>query len=459
MAGRKTTPLNTVFICSTALIAGCTSQVQAETKPKAKNVILFVGDGMGISTVTAARIFDGQSKGLDGEEHKLSFEKFDNVALITTYNLDSQVPDSAGTASAMNTGIKTQIGKINVTADNNYGGCGNRPAPVTIADLANKAGLSIGIVSTARITHATPAAVFGHSINRMFESDADLDDEAVKAGCTDLAAQLIVSDANYVLGGGAAQFKAKRTDGRDLTREWAEKSDSHAYVSNAEDLRALPNTSTDVLGLFTKSHMAFETDRDNAKEPSITEMTTLAIDNLAARDTGYFLMVEAGRIDHAHHGTNAYRALSDTQAFAKAIGAAVQATNPDDTLILVTADHSHVFTIAGYPKRGNPILGLVESTAGKSYESDKSGNPYTTLGYHNGPNVRKIGPDDILTQEQVLSPNYRQQTAVELDYETHAGEDVALYAAGPGSDAVSGVMDQTEIFGVITDALGISPKE
>ena len=449
--------LLTAAVLTASLLAACSAPVDAKPKAKAKNVILFIGDGMGVSTVTAARIFDGQSKGLDGEEHELSFEKFDNLALIKTYNLDAQVADSAGTASAMNTGIKTQIGKINVTADNNLGGCGDRAAPVKIADLAQAAGMSIGIVSTARITHATPAAVYGHAADRGFESDGDLDRGAVKAGCTDLAAQLIESDADYVLGGGAAQFTDKREDGRDLTAEWSALSPDHVYVDNAEALRALPAAGKNVLGLFTRSHMAFEAGRDNDKEPSIAEMTNLAIGNLSARDTGYFLMVEGGRIDHAHHGTNAYRALTDTVAFAHAVSAAVKATDPSETLILVTADHSHVFTIAGYPARGNPILGLVKKEDGKTAK-DADGKPYTTLGYQNGPNFR-YASDDALTDKVVAGKNYLQQSAVHLESETHAGEDVALYATGPGSEAVRGVMDQTEIFSVITGALGITPAD
>jgi len=448
----------TAALLSASALSACTSQAEVKPERKAKNVILFIGDGMGVSTVTAARIFAGQSKGLAGEEYELSFEKFDNLALIKTYNLDAQVADSAGTASAMNTGIKTQIGKINVTQADNFGGCADRKAPVKITDLADAIGLSIGIVSTARITHATPAAVYGHAAARGFESDADLSKNARDAGCTDLAAQLIASKADYVLGGGTAPFTAGRNDGRDLTAEWAAKSPDHAYVSKASELRALPSAGKDVLGLFTKSHMAFEADRDDSREPSIKEMTERAIDNLSARDTGYFLMVEGGRIDHAHHGTNAYRALTDTVAFADAVEAAVKSVDPSETLILVTADHSHVFTIAGYPRRGNPILGLVDSAAGKAFAHDKDGNPYTTLGYHNGPNIRRPGSEP-LSQAQVLKPDYRQQTAVTMDSETHAGEDVALYATGPGSEAVRGVMDQTEIFDVITVALGLTPNE
>mgnify|MGYP000477435058 CR=1 FL=1 len=119
--------------------------------PKAKNVILIIGDGMGISTITAARIFDGQSKGMSGEDNVLSFEKFPNVSLVKTYNLDAQVADSAGTASAMNTGLKTQLNKISVQPSALFAGCtkGQGDPPTLIADLAETAGMSTGIVTTA----------------------------------------------------------------------------------------------------------------------------------------------------------------------------------------------------------------------------------------------------------------------------------------------------------------------
>jgi alkaline phosphatase len=169
------------------------------------------------------------------------------------------------------------------------------------------------------------------------------------------------------------------------------------------------------------------------------------------------MMVEAGRIDHAHHGSNAYRALKDLQALDEAVAAAVEKAG-EDTLILVTADHSHVFTIAGYPARGNPILGLVRSvdreTGGPAdeYLLDEDGKPYTTLGYHNGPNVREAD-SETLTDNMVQAPDYRQQTAVRLGSETHAGEDVALYATGPGAARFNGVMEQDEIGQILADLL------
>jgi len=169
------------------------------------------------------------------------------------------------------------------------------------------------------------------------------------------------------------------------------------------------------------------------------------------------MMVEAGRIDHAHHGTNAYRALKDLQALDEAVAAAVEKVG-EDTLILVTADHSHVFTMAGYPVRGNPILGLSRpvdrDTGGPAadYTLDEDGKPYTTLGYYNGPNVREAD-SDALTDNMVQAPDYRQQTAVRLRSETHAGEDVALYAVGPGAHRFNGVMEQDEIGQILGDLL------
>ena len=457
--------------CASVNTAGnTTARASADTKT-AKNVILFVGDGMGISTITAARIFDGQSKGMNGEGNSLSFEKFPNLSLVKTYNLDSQVADSAGTASALNTGMKTQIGKINVQPDGLYASCVGSSAkpPATFADLAKKSGRSVGVVSTARLTHATPAAVYGHGISRSWEDDTEIDAEGKALGCTDFAAQLIGyggdNGLDLALGGGRRNFTptsegGSREDGRNLTAEWAAKGADHVYAANANALRALnPAEKQAVLGLFNNSHLSFETDRDDAAEPSLTELTNFAIKSMQARGTGYYLMIEGGRIDHAHHGINAYRALSETQELARAVAEADRMTDDEDTLILVTADHSHVFTIAGYPAIGNPILGLVHQVDRETgYPKPDpvlalDGKPYTTLGYHNGTNTRTA--DDDLSNENVQSKDYKQQTAVELYGETHGGEDVALFAKGPGADQVKGVIDQAEIFDIMTNAAGL----
>lgn len=459
-----------LMACAAGLLAACAPSGQNGTaapgEGSAKNIILFVGDGMGLSTVTAARIFDGQTKGMLGEENQLSFETFPNLALVKTFNLDAQVPDSAGTASAMMTGRKTQIGKLNVQPDALDAGCGEGAKVPIFTDLAKAAGWNLGVVSTTRITHATPAATYARARSRDFESDRELDAAAKAKNCPDIAAQLLAYEGlDVVLGGGRRAFRpasdgGRRQDGRDLTAAWQGKSAEHIYAGTAEALRNMPSKKAkNVLGLFSDSHLAFEADRKDNLEPSLEEMTSYAIENLAARKGNYFLMVEAGRIDHAHHGTNAYRALVDTQEFSQAIAEADRLTKDDETLILVTADHSHVFTMAGYPARGNPILGLVHTIDGKTGkraaapDEAKDGNPYTTLGYQNGPVLRS--PDLVLTDEMVQNPSFRQQAAVPRSYETHAGEDVPLYAKGPGSDAVRGVIDQAEIFNIMRMAAGL----
>jgi alkaline phosphatase len=234
---------------------------------------------------------------------------------------------------------------------------------------------------------------------------------------------------------------------------------NYTFAENKADMKNFKGGK--LRALFSKSHMSFEADRDPAEQPSLAEMTETAIKNLKSNQEGYVLMVEAGRIDHAHHGTNAFRALTDAQALNEAVKVAIEMAS-EETLIMVTADHSHVFTMAGYPVRGNPILGLVKSidqTTGlpsDSYEKALDGKPYTTLGYHNGPHLRVASADyRPLTNEDVQDRNYRQETAIPMNTETHAGEDVALFGHGPGSENIKGVMEQNKISDVIDLALGL----
>ena len=428
-----------------------TPDTHKEEPGQAKNVILFIGDGMGISTITATRIFDGQSKDMEGEENSLAFDNFENVALIKTYNTNAQVPDSAGTATAIMSGYKTNIGTINVRPGQKYEGCGSIPAIKTLTDRSHSAGKSVGIVTTTRITHATPAAMFAHADNRNWESDNEVPREAKDAGCKSIAQQMVESEAEIIMGGGTSKFSENQLNTLKANYTFAE---NKADMKNFKDgkLRAL----------FSKSHMSFEADRDPAEQPYLAEMTETAIKNLKSNQEGYVLMVEAGRIDHAHHGTNAFRALTDAQALNEAVKVAIEMAS-EETLIMVTADHSHVFTMAGYPVRGNPILGLVKSidqTTGlpsDSYEKALDGKPYTTLGYHNGPHLRVASADNRpLTNEDVQDRNYRQQTAIPMNTETHAGEDVALFGHGPGSENIRGVMEQNKISDVIDLALGLN---
>lgn len=467
-----------VALMVVAPIAGCASgEPAASSPPNARNVILFIGDGMGPSTVTAARIFAGQHAGLDGEEYLLSFEKFPRLALVKTYNTDTQVSDSAGTATAIYTGRKTRAGVIAVGPEAHKRNCreGLAHPLVSIAEIAHGQGRDIGIVTTARITHATPAPLYAHSPERDWESDRYMTAADITAGCRDIARQLVDSDPgmlDVVLGGGRREFLGadhggeRRDAGANLLQEWLQAADGRHYVATAAELRGLL-AGGEVLGLFSDSHMTYIAERpDDTTEPTLSEMTAAAIDRLAGGD-GYFLMVEGGRIDHGHHDSKPGYALLEAQEFARAVDVAVQKADLADTLILVTADHSHAFTISGYPTRGNPILGLVvendasgEPNDGPSLATD--GKPYTTLSYANGTNAvagreRPVPETGIhaVYQSTVTVPYAEIDGTTSYD-ETHGGEDVALYAIGPGSEAVSGVIEQNVIFDIMIDAFGWS---
>ena len=484
-----------------------TAQAQATQATKAKNVILFVGDGMGISTLTAARILKGQRAGELGEEGYLSFEEFPYSAQVKTYNVDAQTPDSAGTMTAIISGVKTDVGVIGVDEDIERGVCstvaGNEL--ITATELAEIKGLSTGIISTARITHATPAATYAKSADRNWEDVSDMPEDAVTGGCEDIASQLInfeknlearfvgtdVDGLDFVMGGGRRHFLPKdetanstdavsaiegdRTDERNLVTEWQTQYPDATYVMDQTGFDSIADDATKVFGLFNESHMQYEADRANdvAGEPSLTDMTTKAIEVLGKNDNGFFLTVESGRIDHAHHAGNAYNALNDTIEFAKAVQAAVDNTNPEETLILVTADHSHVFTIAGYPKRGNPILGQVVAVGETTPSLAADDMPYTTVGYANGLGFRNLGSETDadasytsaavagrveLNGVDTTTPGFHQEATVPMGSETHAGEDISLHAKGPGAQLAQGVIEQNVVFHLINQALELTQQ-
>jgi alkaline phosphatase len=461
---------------------------------RAQNVILFVGDGMGVSTVTAARILGGQLQGRPGEENALSFERFPEVALSKTYQANQQVSDSAPTMTAMVTGSKANEGALSVAPSVRRDDFAAAARPEnrlrTILEQAESRGLWTGIVSTARVTHATPGACYAHSPDRDAESDAELariSPAAAAAGFPDIARQLVDFEVRptrmngrssrgleVALGGGRSRFlpagtpdpeypeipqaNGQRLDG-DLTEVW--RGHGGVVVYDRAGFDAVdPAATGPVLGLFQPSHMRYELDRndDPGGEPSLAEMTEKALRILERGPEGYFLMVEAGRIDHAHHEGNAIRALHDTLELARAVERAVRLAG-DDTLIVVTADHSHVFTLAGYPTRGNPILGLVvendEVTGLPLSDPVKAldGKPYTTLGYMNGPGAVQ-GPRPDLSGVDTAAPGFLQQALIPRGSETHGGEDVAIYARGPHAHLFRGTMEQHSIYWVMTKALG-----
>lgn len=430
---------------------------------RARNIILFIGDGMGVATITAARIYDGQLRGEPGEENALSFERFPNVALVKTYNTNQQVPDSAGTATAITTGVKTRAGVLNIGPAAARGDCAEAREHelTTIAHRLAAAGRAVGIVTTTTITHATPAALYAHAADRNWERDSQIPAAEAQKGCRDIAAQLAGFPFKVALGGGRDNFfgadhGGRRTDAQaNLVADWAARTGGR-YVTTSAQLAGAPDDGAPLLGLFAAGHMSYALQRaPGSPEPSLIEMTLAAIERLEGHDQGYFLMVEGGRIDHGHHEGRAGLALSETREFAQAIEAALGRIDLDQTLVLVTADHSHSFAMAGYPRRGNPILDLVETNDERGEPEGtpalaQDGLPYTTLGYLNGPGARREGP----RQMPETGPQAVQQAAIPLYAETHSGEDVPLYAIGPGAGRVRGVIEQNLIHTIMLKALG-----
>lgn len=293
-------------------------------KNKAKNVILFLGDGMSLTTVAATRMYMGS------EQTELAFEKFPHFGLSKHYCVDAQVADSACSATAYLSGVKGNSGTIGVNAKVMYGDCvvdkGNHTE--SIASWAQKSCKSTGLVTTTRVTHASPAGVYGHTSRRGNENDAAIYSRCKGTGMpepVDLATQLIHNEEaqkfKVILGCGRREFinstvndeegiAGRRSDGKNLINEWKterSKLGNASYIWNKHQLNDIDYETTDYLfGLFDNDHCAYHLDTINnnkqKEKPSLTDMTVAAIKMLSKDDNGYFLFVEGGKIDLAHHG-------------------------------------------------------------------------------------------------------------------------------------------------------------
>ncbi|PZC85796.1 alkaline phosphatase, tissue-nonspecific isozyme [Helicoverpa armigera] len=441
----------------------------------AKNVILFLGDGMSITTLAATRVYLGQKYGHLGEELKLSFEAFPYTGLAKTYCVDHNVADSACSGTAYLTGVKANSGTVGLSAAVKRGDCkGQRDGIHSVTglmDWAQKAGKGTGFVTTTRVTHATPAASYAHSADRRWEADSDLPKKGLR--CEDIATQLVKgqvgSKIDVILGGGRRNFFSKnqkdiegyngyRSDGVDLIREWKLKKEalgvSPKYVYHKAGLLSLDeNHYNSVLGLFSPDHMPYHLEAGD-DDPTLSEMTQKAIQILKKKKNGFFLFVEGGRIDTAHHETKTRKALDETAEFAKAVEAALRLVDLQETLVVVTSDHSHTMTYNGYSKRGTDILGL----ANKMNGSDNM--PYTILSYANGPGYK---PDDQhqkrhnLAFDNLSHINYTYPALVPIARETHGGEDVAVFARGPWAHLFTGNYEQNFLPHAIAYAACMGP--
>lgn len=462
----------TIRLASALFLSGLA--LQANAAGEAKNVIFFLGDGMGPTTVTAARIYANKGN----EAGKLNMESLRRTARIKTFSNDAQTTDSAPSMSAYMTGVKmnnevismsADTSAFNVTTKKSYVSgsdttcptTGNGHAVATLLEVAKAAGKSVGAVTTTRITHATPAATYSHICHRDGENA--------------IAAQVVPANASYnaalgtgvdvLLGGGLRHFipnttsGGKRTDGKNLVDDM--KAQGYSYVATGTELAAIDTKSiTKLLGLFNKDHMNYDLDRTNKSidEPSLAQMTEKAISVLAKNtNKGYFLMVEGGRIDHALHGTNAKRALQDTKAFDEAIAKALSMVDLSNTLIVVTADHDHTMAFNGYSHRGNDILGKTTNYKDKALAKDVNGKPYTTLVFGNGGGARNAVRQD-LTSVDTTTDDYLQEVGVQMGAagtETHGGGDVMLFSGGAGNAGFKGTLDNTKVFSLVKSAMGL----
>ena len=461
-----------VVIAATAALGPLPALAAGE----AKNVIFFLGDGMGPVTSTAARIMKVK------EEGSLNMDTLPYTARVRTYSLDAQTTDSAPSMAAYMTGVKTRNDVLAMdgntraigfapgrdaatgvsAAINNCPVTGNGSPSTTLLELAIAKSKAAGVVSTARVTHATPAATYAHVCHR--DAEYEISRQAVPGGAgfnskLGNGIDVLMGGISYYWRPYAAGTRPRgRPDGRDLVAELQGK--GYTLVSDLASLNAAPTSAgSRLIGLFdfaeSQGHMSYDLDRDPAKEPSLAQMTAKAIDVLSKNSNGYFLMVEGGRIDHALHGTNAKRALVDTIAFDDAIKVALDKVDLTNTLIVVTADHDHTIAFNGYGKRGTDILGVNVNYASGKASVDANGNSYSTLVFGNGsnrPNARTA-----LDPAAVTGKDYLQEVAIRRGgpgSETHGGGDVMLFATGAGAPTFKGTIDNTKVFTLVRSAAG-----
>ncbi|ELT93921.1 hypothetical protein CAPTEDRAFT_124483 [Capitella teleta] len=454
----------------------------------AKNVILFIGDGMGVTPLTAARWHQGQKSGSKAFETHLAMDLMPVIGHTKVYTVDYITPDSAATGTALLCGQKTHFGVIGLSQDAQYSNCSSVDGNElnSILDEADAAGKWTGVVATTRVTHATPATAYAHSVTRDWESDADIpEDQRLQCpGVKDIADQLVTDNGHLrvVLGGGRSKFTpidvedgeipntfGHRLDDRNLIEEWelSKKHQTARYVTRQSEFDDVDPENTEfLLGLFEASHMNFEVDRvnDTWGEPSISQMVDKAIRILRRGPEGYVLVVEGGRIDHGHHFNNAYRANEDTVALSDAVSTALELTSEDDTLVVVTADHGHVFSFGGYHMINEDIYDVVKTKQGEDMDLADDTKPYTLMNYANGPgwtlkNFLKTDARALVSRRMdntfpklplvfiyiSANPMFMQDAAIPMQIETHGAGDVAVYARGPMAHLFAGTYEQSFI--------------
>ncbi len=466
--------------------------VYASGPRKVKNVILFVGDGMTIANRTAARVL---SKGITEGKYqgRLAFDDMPSTAMIGTSGSDSLITDSANSMSAYTTGHKTAVNAMGLyvsRATDNL----SHPKVETIAELIKRnTRMSVGIVSDAELEDATPAAVVAHTRRR--------------ADKQYIADQLLASGADVILGGGSAYFYpqstkgSKRKDEQNLIDGFKAKGYQLAFTKQQLLAESSSKNTKKLFGVFHPDNMDGSLDRLYLKkntveqypnQPDLTEMTQSAIDVLSRNPNGFFLMVEAALIDKFNHPLDWERAAFDTIMLSNAVQIAKDfAKTHPDTLIIVTPDHTHSGSISGVVHDDKP--GALREKVGVYADAGYPNYPKADLkGYPNKIDVSKrlayfygSYPDHYETMHPKLDGTFvpaikdeagkyvanakyiqLQEDAIHVggnlptnqESGVHAADDAVLNAQGPGSEKFKGFMDNTEVFRVMVESLGLSSK-
>ncbi|CRK81415.1 alkaline phosphatase [Neobacillus massiliamazoniensis] len=407
-----------------------------------KNVIFLIGDGMGVSYTSAYRYLKDNPSTKEVEQTE--FDKY-LVGQQTTYPNDphQNVTDSAAAATAMSAGIKTYNAAIAV--DN------NGSSVKTVLEAAKEKGKSTGLVATSEITHATPAAYGAHDVNRknMNAIADDYYDEMINGG----------HKIDVMLGGGLSNFV--RPD-RDLTKQFQK--DGYSYVTNKDEM--LKSENPRMLGLFSQGGMPKMLDRE-ASMPSLKDMTDTALNKLSQNKKGFFLMVEGSQIDWAGHDNDIVAAMSEMEDFEKAFKAAIDFAKKDKhTLVVATADHSTGgFSIGAkgeYNWFGAPIAAAKRTPDFMAEQIAKGADVEQTLKNYID---LQLTPQEIQSVKKAAESKKVEDidTAIEAIFDNrsftgwttggHTGEDVNVYAYGPGSDRFAGNIDNTDQAKLIFDIL------
>ena len=392
-----------------------------------KNVIFLIGDGMGANQMLLTSYLEGR---------ELYMMQMPYTGYAITYSADSNVTDSAAAGTALASGYKTDNGFIGVLP--------NGEVVPTIAEVLAEQGYKTGVIATSRITHATPAAYYGHSNDR--------DAEQV------LAEQLVNSNLTVALGGGWNYFDpTRRADRKDLIS--VAKGNGFDYITTKQELMAYSGEK--VLGLFASSHMNSVTERTPA-EPLLPEMTAKAIEILSKDDAPFFLMVEGSQIDWEGHDNDAFGIWKETVEFDEAVKVALDfAKENPDTLVVVTADHETGglgLSTGGYTMDLEMVRKYQKTTDwvvanSKNMEELKS-------------NVKEYYGFDLSEEEvayleaagnkiEALAEITSARASLGWTTHDHTGALVPVFAFGPRAERFVGIMDNTDLPRKIASLLGV----